>query len=88
MTDSRYEEINGEDKFNRKSDMENINQIPKIAVTLEFMQKSLGKIETSLEDYPVLKTNVNWLMKVFWAIIGSTISAMAIAVVGILLNRR
>jgi len=87
MPDGRYDDTNGEIKFNRKSDMENINKIPEIAVTLKFMQTSLTKIETSLEDYPVLKTNVNWLMKVFWAVIGSTISAMAIAVAGILVKR-
>lgn len=78
---------NEEIKFNRKSDLENLNKIPKIETTLDFISLSLQELKNNLKDYPTTRQDVHWLKKFFFIIAGSSISAIILAVMSLILKK-
>lgn len=70
-------------KFNRKSDMENLKQIPIIETLLMGLKEDIGEVKIQIRSYNGLKTDVNWLKKIWWWIAGA-MSLTIVAVIGII----
>jgi hypothetical protein len=71
----------------RKSDLNNINEIPLMKQTMNTIKDSVLRIEKKIEDYNGLKTDVNWLKGWHKVMVLGVLSSLVICMV-ILIFRR
>jgi hypothetical protein len=80
-----------ETRFNRQTDFENLNKIPKLETKIDLLSEAIGEIKTSIksvtETYPVVKSNTEFLMGAFKWVIMSVIGTVILAVLGMVIRK-